>query len=72
MPLDEIPSDLQVALAAEPLAAKAFDDMPPNHRREHARFISEAKKADTRERRITWSIEQIRQRAEPKRAHGQA
>lgn len=72
MPPAEVPSDLMTALAAEPAAAKAFYGMPLSHQREYAKYIGEAKKAATRERRITWTIERLLGSAQPKRAHGQA
>lgn len=55
----ETPDDLAAALQGEPKAKKAFDAFPPGHRREYIEWIVEAKKAETRERRIAQAVEWI-------------
>ena len=46
------PEDLAAALAAVPGAREAFDRLAPSHQKEHVRSVEEAKKPETRERRI--------------------
>lgn len=48
----EVPHDLADALAAAAGARKAFDALPYTQRKEHVRAILEAKRPETRERRI--------------------
>ena len=48
----EIPPQLAAALAADPVAAAAFDKLSFTFRKEHARAISEAKADETRQRRL--------------------
>ncbi|HJS71112.1 MAG TPA: YdeI/OmpD-associated family protein [Acidimicrobiia bacterium] len=47
----DLPEELAAALDADPEAKRRFDDLSYSHRREHARHVAEAKKADTRVRR---------------------
>ena len=56
---DEVPDDLAAALAAAPGAREAFDGLPPSHRKEHVRAILDAKKPETRERRVAAAIAKI-------------
>lgn len=46
-----IPEDLAAALEANGLRA-AFDQLSPSRRKEHVRSVSEAKAAETRQRRV--------------------
>lgn len=55
----EVPDDLAAALAATPGAREAFDALPYSHRKEHARAIVEAKKPETRERRVAAAVAKI-------------
>ena len=48
----DIPPQLAAALAADPVAAAAFDKLSYTFRKEHARAISEAKADETRQRRL--------------------
>jgi hypothetical protein len=48
----EVPADLQAALDASPTAAAAWETLSYTHRKEHARSVLDAKKAETRARRI--------------------
>lgn len=54
----EVPDDLAAALDAAGARA-AFDALAPSHRKEHVRAIAEAKKPETRERRIAKCIEMV-------------
>jgi regulator of protease activity HflC (stomatin/prohibitin superfamily) len=48
----EIPADLAQAFKQEPAAAQAWRTMSYTHQREHAEAIEEAKKPETRQRRV--------------------
>ncbi len=48
----EIPDDLQSALKSSATAAEAWERLSYTHRKEHVRSVLDAKKAETRTRRI--------------------
>ena len=52
----EPPEALARALAADPVARAAFDGLAITHRKEYARWIEEAKRDETRERRVAQAI----------------
>ena len=52
-----VPDDLHVALDAAPAAAAAFAAFPPGCRREYVQWVTEAKQAATRARRIGQTVE---------------
>ena len=54
-----VPAELTKALSRNRKAAAAFEKFPPSHRREYADWISEAKGAETRQRRVDQAIEWI-------------
>ena len=54
-----VPADLAEALAAAGLR-EAFDALSFSHRREHVQAIEEAKKPETRARRIAKAVEMIK------------
>jgi hypothetical protein len=54
------PPALAHALAADPAAQQAFDKLAFTHRKEFARWIEEAKRDETRERRVAKAIEMLR------------
>jgi len=56
----EVPEALAAALAADPVAAQAWEKLAYSHRKEHARAITEAKAEDTRTRRVHKAIAQLR------------
>jgi hypothetical protein len=56
----EIPAELQAALDGDPAVRTAWDALAPSHRREHAGFVAEAKRADTRERRVAQTVVRLR------------
>ncbi|MDH0866377.1 YdeI/OmpD-associated family protein [Mitsuaria sp. GD03876] len=56
-PPPEVPEDLAAALRANAAARKTFEGFPPSHRREYIEWIVEAKKAETRERRLAQTVE---------------
>ncbi len=61
-----MPDDLRAALDAEPKAAATFEGFPPGARRDYLEWITEAKRPETREKRIVQAIEWI---AEGKKRH---
>ena len=56
----EVPEALAAALAADPQAKASFEQMAFTHRKEYARWIAEAKKKETRKRRVGQAVEMIR------------
>jgi uncharacterized protein YdeI (YjbR/CyaY-like superfamily) len=54
-----VPSDLRAALRANQKALQAFESFSPSHRREYVEWITEAKREETRQRRIDKAIAQI-------------
>jgi len=56
-----VPALLAEALAKDAKARKAFDAMPPSHQREYAEWIDDAKRDETRQRRLAQAVAQIRE-----------
>jgi hypothetical protein len=56
----EVPEALAAALAADPQAQASFEGMAFTHRKEYARWITEAKREETRQRRVQQAVEMIR------------
>ena len=54
-----VPAALRAALAAEPRAKAVFDGLPPSHRGAYARWIVDAKRADTRNRRASDAVQML-------------
>ncbi len=61
---DVVPDDLAAALAMKKhaKARTAFEAFSPSHRREYVEWITEAKRAETRERRIAQALEWLAER----------
>jgi hypothetical protein len=65
--LDAAPREVQVppaladALAGDPQARAAFDGLAYTHRKEYARWIDEAKREETRARRVAQALEMLRE-----------
>jgi hypothetical protein len=57
----EVPAALADALAAAADAKARFDGLAFTHRKEFARWIAEAKKEDTRARRVEQAIQMLRE-----------
>lgn len=55
-----MPDDLAQALAADPVAAAAWETLAFSHRKEHVRAVTEAKAPETRARRIDKAIAKLR------------
>lgn len=56
-----IPGDLADALAADPVAKEAFASMSFTYRREYVEWVEEAKRPETRGRRIAATVERVRE-----------
>jgi uncharacterized protein YdeI (YjbR/CyaY-like superfamily) len=61
-----VPQDLRAAIDAVPAAKATFDAFPPSQQREYADWVSEAKRDETRAKRLAQSVEWL---AEGKRRH---
>ena len=55
----DVPPALAAALAADTEARARFDALAHTHRKEFARWVAEAKKDDTRARRVAQAVEMI-------------
>jgi Bacteriocin-protection, YdeI or OmpD-Associated/Domain of unknown function (DUF1905) len=56
----EVPEALAAALAGDPQATATFERLAFTHRKEYARWVAEAKRAETRQRRVQKAVEMIR------------
>ncbi|MGH3111129.1 MAG: YdeI/OmpD-associated family protein [Gaiellaceae bacterium] len=56
-----VPADLSAALADDPTAKSAFAKMSYTHRREHVDWIEEAKRPETRARRVAETVKCVRE-----------
>lgn len=56
----EVPAALAEALAADPVAAQAFEKLAFTHRKEYAVWVAEAKREETRERRVGQALEMLK------------
>lgn len=61
-----VPDDLRSALDRNPAAAATFEAFPPSCQREYVDWVSEAKREDTRSKRVAQAVEWM---AEGKRRH---
>jgi len=55
----DVPDDFMAALKKNRQALTAFERFPPSHRREYVQWISDAKREETRQRRLETAIAQI-------------
>jgi len=60
-------NDIKEALQANPAALSIFEGLPPSHQNEYLNWIDEAKRDETRKRRIAGMIDRLVQGR-----HGQA
>lgn len=58
-----VPPDLAKALSADPKVRGGWEKLPPSHRREHVEAIEQAKKPQTRARRVERAVEAVRKKA---------
>lgn len=56
----DVPPALAAALAGDEPARVAFEAMAFTHRKEYARWVAEAKKDETRDRRVEQALEMIK------------
>jgi hypothetical protein len=57
----EVPDALSSALAADPQASASFERLAYTHRKEYARWVAEAKREETRDRRVAQAVEMLRE-----------
>jgi hypothetical protein len=57
----QVPGELEDALAAHPEAAAAFERLAHTHRREYAQWVAEAKRPETRARRVQQTLDRLRE-----------
>lgn len=55
----DVPDDLAAALRDNPSAAEAFEKLAYSHRKEYAVWVAGAKRPETRQRRVTQTIERL-------------
>ena len=58
----DVPDDLAAALAGRPGARQAFDELSYSHRKEHVRSVQDAKRPETRAKRIDQVLAAVRRR----------
>lgn len=56
-PAPKAPSDLLTALAREPKARATYEAFPPSHQREYVEWITEAKRPETRAKRLAQAVD---------------
>jgi len=56
----EVPEALEQALAKDTAARAAFEALAFTHRKEYAQWVAEAKKEETRDRRVAETIERLK------------
>ena len=57
----DLPDALARALEADPASKAAFEGLAFTHRKEYARWVADAKREETRERRVTQAIQMLRE-----------
>lgn len=55
----DVPADLAAAIAASPEAAGTFDSLSHSHRREYVQWVTEAKRDETRRRRVEQTVQML-------------
>jgi uncharacterized protein YdeI (YjbR/CyaY-like superfamily) len=56
-PPPAMPADLVAALRGNAVASETFERFPPSHRREYIEWLEEAKREDTRKKRLAQTVE---------------
>jgi uncharacterized protein YdeI (YjbR/CyaY-like superfamily) len=56
-PALDMPDDLGAALAANPVAQATYDSFPPGQKREYLEWVIDAKRPETRAKRVTQAVE---------------
>ena len=60
-----VPEDLQAALEREPILKSRFDGLAFTHRREYVEWVEQAKRPETRQRRIAGTLDRLREQTKP-------
>ena len=60
-----VPDDLAAALAADATAREAWERLAPSHKKQYLYWISEAKRPETRARRVTETVRRAREGRRP-------
>ena len=58
-----VPDELAEALAKDEVARAAFGALSPSHQREYAGWVAEARRAETRTRRVQQTLTRLRESA---------
>jgi uncharacterized protein YdeI (YjbR/CyaY-like superfamily) len=58
-PEAKVPAELKAALSKNKKAAAQFEQFPPSHRREYIEWIAEAKRPETKEKRVAQTVEWV-------------
>jgi uncharacterized protein YdeI (YjbR/CyaY-like superfamily) len=66
---ESVPPEFASALAKNPRAQATFAKLPPSHRREHLKYINEAKQAETRARRAEKAVAFMLEREAARQNH---
>jgi uncharacterized protein YdeI (YjbR/CyaY-like superfamily) len=61
----EVPEALASALADDPHARGIFEGLAYTHRKEYARWVAEAKRDETRQRRVAQAVEMLKSGRKP-------
>lgn len=56
----QVPADLAAALAADPAAESGFAALAYSHRKEYVRWVTEAKREETRATRVATTVDRAR------------
>ncbi|HEY4330792.1 MAG TPA: YdeI/OmpD-associated family protein [Phycisphaerae bacterium] len=56
----DVPPELAKTILHDMAAKTAFEAMPPSHRAEYAKWVGEAKKPQTREKRAAKALDMMR------------
>jgi uncharacterized protein YdeI (YjbR/CyaY-like superfamily) len=62
MAQEKLIAEIRAALTSNARASLNWDTLPPSHRRQYVKWISEAKKEATRRRRIAQMLEMVANR----------
>jgi hypothetical protein len=57
----DVPEALASALAADPGANSAFEALAFTHRKEYSRWVADARRQETRDRRVTQALQMLRE-----------
>lgn len=60
----EVPEELQKALSKSKKARKTFERIPYSHKKEYVDYIKEAKKPETRAKRVQKTVEMLEGKSE--------